>query len=210
MKSALYQRLGASVIFVLAMTVISVSPALAGMKHAKKFVGPERVTAVSGYAGSYKTLRPNTDFSAIVAINWWEETDDPRQVTIKAHHITSFDPKTGTAKLHTGARGNRKAVAFYAGALSVYKIQVCTTSKKKTKDNKLKGMRIWVRSLEDTKQVKLIDQSAPQAASHRSCKKWHPAVACGRGQLAVGIRLHYNDYYHFSGAALICRSVAPK
>lgn len=183
-----------------------VQPASAVTEFPMKFTGSESVTAVSGYAGGYKTLTPGTDFFGLYGIQWWEKTDDPRQLTVHAHHINLFNTKKGTAKLNDGASGNAKFALVAGNSLNIYKVQVCTTDKNKATDNKLKGVRVWARSIEYKKKVVLKTESAAYEAKHTGCKKWHPAVACGDDKIAVGVRAHYATS-NFFGIALICRKV---
>jgi hypothetical protein len=112
--------------------------------------------------------------------------------------------------------GNMKSVSSIANDKSVYKISVCTTDKKKSSDNKLKGIKVWTRSLvykpyNPGKPPQLIDEPTPQFAYHHPhCDQWHKPVACGDGEVATTIRVHHNDTGHrdwITGLSLVCRKV---
>jgi hypothetical protein len=114
--------------------------------------------------------------------------------------------------------GNRKEVSAIANDKFLYKLNACTTDKRKSSDGKLKGIRIWVRTLtykdyKEGRAPELIDEPTPQEAYHTNCAKWHTPVACDPGEVAARLRVHHNDVGHrdwVTGLSLICKKVALK
>jgi hypothetical protein len=115
--------------------------------------------------------------------------------------------------------GNRKLVSAIKNFNYVYKINVCTTDKKNTYDNKLKGVRFWTRELvyrnyKDGEDPILITQPTPQEAIHAPhCDKWHTPVQCDAGEIATRLVVAHNDFGHrdwITGLALYCKKVRVK
>jgi len=114
--------------------------------------------------------------------------------------------------------GNLKFVSAIANDKYVYKLNVCTTDKRNSYDNKLKGVRIWLRTLtyKDYKAGRapeLIDEPTPQEAHHTNCEEWRTPVACDPGEVATRLRVHHNDVGHrdwVTGLSLICKTVTVK
>ena len=115
--------------------------------------------------------------------------------------------------------GDKKLVSAIGSDSLVYKIQVCTTDKRNTHDNKLKGIKFWTRSLTyrdykpDDKPI-LINQQTPQQADHAPhCDKWHTPVQCDSGEIATRLVVHHNATGHrdwVTGLALMCKKVRLK
>lgn len=114
--------------------------------------------------------------------------------------------------------GNEKSAVLPNFDQYVYRLQVCTTDKRDTWDDKLKGVRIWSRSVryKDYKPGEtpiLVDESTPHEDIHKPhCDKWHKPVQCAAGEIATGLRVHYSTKNHnpISGLALLCRKLQLK
>jgi hypothetical protein len=188
--------------------VLSTAAARADVDNKVKLEGDETITAVSGYSGGYKDVGGDGDYQGLFGIEWWENADDPCKMTGFTHHLNTFDVKQPSTTIGAcSSPGNRKYVNVAGNADNIYKIQVCTTDKSRTNKDKLKGIRVWGRSIEYSKPLKLTTQSTAQEVKHTNCKEWHDAVACPAGQIATRLRVHYNSEYDITGLALICRKV---
>lgn len=131
--------------------------------------------------------------------------------------------RASAIKLDCG--GNLKEVSTIGNDQYVYKLKVCTTDKRNSADNKLKGIRVWSRALryQDYKpgaEPILVDEPTPHEAIHKPhCDRWHEAVACGAGEIATGVRVHYNSGHRslvgnerdtITGLELLCRQLRLK
>lgn len=150
------------------------------------------------------------------------------EIKADTHEPIGFDRVGDTqyAKyIKLDCNGNQKGVSTQANDKYAYRLQVCTTDKRDSAENKLKGIRIWSRSLgyKDYKpgaEPILTSEPTPQEDSHRPhCDHWHKAVECGAGEIASGLRVHYNNEHHsmtgnerdtITGLALLCRKLRLK
>lgn len=111
--------------------------------------------------------------------------------------------------------GNSKMVSSMGNDKHIYKLSVCTTDKKNSYDNKLKGLRVWSRTLtyknyQPGQTPELIDEPTAHEALHTNCEVWHTPVACEKGEVATRLRVHYNDTGHrwwATGISLVCKKV---
>jgi hypothetical protein len=188
--------------------------------HHLELAEKDTITAVSGYAGTRLTAETGQKFQGLTTIEWVEESDDVRKIKIYTYHLNNkkvdlsnggvvTHSKQDTIKLTSDVKGNSKTVHTVNTSSFVHKIQVCTTDKKKdSSKNKLKGIRIWSRTVNDTNPVTFTDQPSEMEVKHTNCKVWHHAVACGKGQIATGLQGHYTlKTRSFNGIALICNDV---
>ena len=193
-----------NIITLLAITIIPATAFAADTEV--KFSGSTHTTAVSGYSNKKTTVNDGTWFG-IQGISFWEYGDYSCRVETNADHFN----KVSTRKREFNARGkdcskSKKQVLFNGKDDYVYKIQVCTTDKKDASKNKLKGIRIWARTINRGSTVTLTNQSAKLEAKRTNCKKWHKAVSCPSGQVANAVKAHY-DGINITGLALDCRQV---
>ena len=168
----------------------------------------ETVTAVSGYAGGCTNVGPSGDSQVENDIAWWETIDAPCKLTAYSHDLNTGERPDGVSSTLCGtAEGNKKRVRLDGDSNAIYKVQVCTTD---TKNNRLKGIRLWGRTLDSKNPVKLTTQASPKESKHTNCAKWHTAVECPAGQVASKIRVHHTGHNTFTGIALVCREVVSK
>lgn len=115
--------------------------------------------------------------------------------------------------------GDLREVSTLGNDKYVYKLNVCTTDKRDSADNKLKGIRLWSRTLryQDYKpgdEPVFTDEPTAHEAIHKPhCDRWHTPVACGAGEIATGVRVHHNDWGQrdwITGLSLICRKLRLK
>lgn len=175
-------------------------------------------TKVSGYAGQFKSVGPTGGFRGISAIEWWEDRDKPCKLELTTKHFNNGDTNqpeiildgvtTNLGTKQCATPGNRKWIGLSGTDDWIYKVQVCTTDKNQTSKNKLKGIRIWARSVNNRSPLEIISQSANQETKHAHCDKWHTAQACPTGKVASRIRVHHDaSEEQIIGLALECRTL---
>lgn len=200
----------------LATSVLVLTTTLAQGQYVNvKVTGTAVDTAVSGYSGhAFVRAQSSTDVQGLKGIEWWESGDMPCKLTAHTTHLNKLGPKTFSDALGSCSPGNGKKVKLLGSFDYVYKVQVCTTDKRNSADNRLKGVRIWARTISRTNPVKFTDQATYQEVKHTNCAVWKPAVSCGAGKIAVGVVAHSGETNSgnnkgFTGLALVCRSVVP-
>ena len=129
------------------------------------------------------------------------------------------------SKIKLDCGGNLKQVSAPGRDQYIYKLNVCTTDKRDSKDNKLKGIRVWSRTVRYQDYTPgaepiLVDEPSAHEAIHKPhCDRWHQAVACGAGEIATGLRVHYSAGHTplagperdwITGLSLICRKLRLK
>ena len=127
--------------------------------------------------------------------------------------------KTPNKEFCKGSPGNEKWSERRGKNEYITKVQVCLTDKKDSTKNKIKGIRLWGRTL-NVKEATLGAVNGPDEARHTNCKKWSKKVACPDGQVATKIKVYFEKYnqgpYHevdygfAKGIALGCREIAEK
>lgn len=175
-------------------------------------VGARTVTAVTGLAGFSSELVPAAGAGnvALNGIRWGEDSDRPCDVRALFRDIATLaDGGSLRALRNPCADGNRKVVAF-SGRNFIYAVQACTTDKRDTAKDRLKGLRVWARSVEPgMPAARVTDQPSPMEARHVNCAQWHARVQCPAGQVAIGLRAHSQGTERgtMSGFSLVCSAI---
>lgn len=180
------------------------------------------MTPVSGRAGAQTFIGFSDTGRAVSGVVWWEDGDEPCKVETARIDLNSGDinrPETrldgltnvGSVKLGKKpctSPGNRKGAGFFGTTNFIYKLQVCTTDKNNTAKNKLKGIRIWPRTIASRSPLRLTDGKTKEEAMHSHCRDWHQTVACPAGKIASRLRVHHdNSETKVIGLALECRTL---
>lgn len=192
--------------------VTSALAALAGTGALAQDAGPVRMTgditwtAVSGYSGGYYELGTSGNTRLATKITWWEMNDFPCKFTLNSRDLNTRGAGRDYSNTFRGCSspGNRKYVRTANIADSIYKVQVCTTDRKKSENNRLKGIRIWTQTANDNLIANTTRNATPIESRHTNCKKWRRAVSCPAGQAAAKIRVT-TGAKAFYGIALGCR-----
>ncbi len=177
-------------------------------------------TMVSGYAGGNLTLGAADGSRGLARITWYEQGDDPCKLVLNNKDLNTravTQPQivlkgtyTNLGKAPCSSPGNRKDVLLSGTDNWIYKVQACTTDKRDTGDNKLKGIRIWAATVNRRSPLSVSRGSSYQEDKHVHCAKWHPAVACLNGKIASRLRVHYDGAKsRIIGLALECRTLSP-
>ena len=170
-------------------------------------------TAVSGDTGpETKVVGSSTDVRAAHGIRWWEHSDDPCKFRVYNRHINNGGIETPEKEWCGGGTGNEKWAERRGADEYITALQVCTTDKKDSTKNKIKGIRVWGRTLSAGT---LGPENGPDEDKHTNCKKWKSKVSCPSGQIATKIKVYYNEHAWSShgpatGISLGCRDVDPK
>lgn len=188
------------------LAVFASSSVLAQDVGAVRMTGPITWTAVSGYSGGYYELGTSGNTRLPTQITWWEMRDIPCKVTVNARDLNTRTGGRDYSQTYRGCSGagNRKFVRTFNITDSIYKIQVCTTDKKKSENNRLKGIRIWTQTANNRLIANTTRNTTPIESRHTNCKKWRSAVSCPTGQAAAKIRVSVGPKA-FYGIALGCR-----
>ena len=212
----LKEHLGLAILLIFATTTASQAES---RKVKVQMTGKNNVTAVSGYAGQYKAIKSGNDYQALKQLTWFQTKGtrnvlkhEPRQIEIETRHLNKGwnTRKTLVAKIGQGGRTDPKTVKALGWNDYFYKIQVCTNDSTGSLTRyRIKGIRAWSRTLNDKNPLTITDQPSAYERKHPNCKKWHTPVSCGAGEIARGIRAHYERDW-FSGIALICKKVQLK
>src|SRR5947207_2246354 len=143
-------------------------------------------TAVSGYAGATKLLGATGGFRGLAAIEWFEDSDEPCKIRLNSVHVNTGDvnqpelllngtqPRLG--KQPCSSPGNEKRVGFAGTNNWIHKVQVCTTDKRDSSEDKLKGIRIWPATVNDRSPLAINYGSTAQEDKHTNCEKWRGEV----------------------------------
>ena len=170
-------------------------------------------TAVSGDTGAEsKIVGSSTDVRAAYSIKWYEDADAPCKFRVYNRHLNLGGVKTPEASWCGGSPGNEKWAERRGADEYISALQVCLTDKKDSTKNKVKGIRVWGKTLTAGS---LGPENGPDEAKHTNCKQWSNKVSCSSGKIATKIKVYYNEYQwttHGSatGISLGCRDVDPK
>lgn len=165
-------------------------------------------------SASRETLEATT-YAGLKGFSWRERGDKPCSITIhsallnraaladqlaEATHL----PPEKIAGICSGG-GNEKTVKLLSGPDQYVRgVAACTTDKKNSADNRLKGIRIYVAQLSADGTVKALNTFEDN--KHNHCEKWHAPVYCPAAHLLTGLKLHYKDDT-FTGLGIKCRKV---
>jgi hypothetical protein len=177
-------------------------------------------TRVSGDTGKYtKVVGGENEYQAAYSIRWWESSDDPCKFEVYTRHLNNPDNfKSPDRSFCKGSPGDEKWAERRGKNEYITAIQVCLTDKKDSTRNKVKGVRLWGRTL-DVKAAKLGPQNGPDESRHTNCKTWSKKASCPAGQVATKVKVYFekytqgpweHDYGFAKGIALGCREIAQK
>ncbi len=201
---------GSALALVLAAFVAPTADASAGKSILD---GAVSWTAVSGDTGAKsRIVGSSTDVRAAYSIRWYEDADDPCKFRVYNRHLNLDGVKTPETSWCGGSPGNEKWAERRGANEYITALQVCLTDKKDSTKNKVKGLRVWGKTLTAGN---LGPENGPDEAKHTNCKKWSSKVSCPSGKIATKIKVHYNEYQwtthgFATGISLGCRDVDPQ
>ena len=189
------------------------------------FAGTEKKINVGEFDTTYEVYSTGTQshgagshtvttYAGIKGITWSEDKDKPCDIRVNAKELVSGlvygDSKTaavakdGVFEICGGNPGNTKSVQFSNANYYVRGVQVCTTDKKNSDDNRLKGIRLYIAEVKSDGSVSALGNYEQDL--HTNCATWRSTVTCPTGHIATGMRVHHRDGY-FTGLGLKCRKV---
>jgi len=160
---------------------------------------------ISGYTGDKKVADA---FYGVKQILWEEDNDKPCYLNVQAKKLSSPEGKVAEISICKGNAGNKKIVELTVDNHYLRGIAVCTTDRKDSSDNRLKGIRLYAAEVEPD--GKVIALNAFEKNEHTNCAKWHPAVYCPSGHIANAVYAYYkggNKGGYFTGLGLKCAKV---
>lgn len=188
-----------------AMSILPLVAVLAGTGHAAGTLTLGDATSpsgISGYSGTKKTVDP---FYAVKEIYWEEDKDDPCSITVEGRILSKPEEgKIANYNLCKGSGGNRKKVALTASGNYGRGVAVCTTDKKDSADNKLKGIKLYAAEVKSD--GKVVTLNTYEKNEHTNCAKWHKAVYCPAGHVMNGVHVYSKDT-SFTGLGIKCAKV---
>jgi hypothetical protein len=162
----------------------------------KPLLTPVHKTQTSGPTGGEEKVGDGVGF--LWAIEWTERGDSPcwmqmhtayREQNAATWTHQSAEHSNGACTRHDASRKSLYLQDPSNGGESprfVRSIQVCTSDKKESFDEKLKGIRIKSARY-DSATNKFIPENAVEEARRNHCKEWHQEVSCPDGQAATAL-----------------------
>ncbi len=163
---------------------------------------------VSGFEGEEKFSWQATANHALVGLRWWEKEDKP--YTIASYYRQLCD-ETQTCKdewsdpmPYDYSEFKSGHTALLNADLYVTAIQVCTTDKKNTAENRIKGIRVWGARINKEGQFEASDKMVE--AKLTNCSQWRTKRSCTSGSVAIGYSVYHErqDYGALTGIKLQC------
>ncbi len=146
-----------------------------------------------------------TIFMGIKEIRWSEKGDKPCSMLVRTRALDLTIDKTGYESVSLcGSNSSEKKVEFRNRRYFLRGIAACTTNKKSSSKNRLKGIRIYPARVAASGTVTNINTFEEERRHH--CDTWFPPVFCSDGEIASGVNIYYEDDV-FRGLGLRCRSV---
>ncbi len=197
------------------------------------FTDVDSLTMVSGYAGKLKRIFVGTytysedwrtdpiigsgeTFAGIKTITWAEFLDKPCWMGVKPWPLnayiaedslpSSIPPEKDINLCNSTQNGDTRSISVTG---YVKAIKVCTTDKKDSSKNRLKGIKIWEAKLSKVPPYVRDVPGSPAKNEHKNCKIWHNKVSCPAGYIASGIKVYTDqESRYFRGLSLKCRRVS--
>lgn len=182
--------------------------------------GYRSIPAYSASADPAFDLDGRRTYVGITGVTWFEDKDKPCNLKLEidalnaevrrdAHLPLWVNRKYGEGErdakdLCQGSPGNEKTATLLAGQF-LRGIAVCTTDKKDSDKDRIKGLRLFGATIDAAGRVTAAEGS-PREVRHTNCARWHPPVKCAAGQIAIGLRIHHSDGA-YTGLGLKCRAV---
>lgn len=165
-------------------------------------------------SASRETIEATT-YAGLKGFSWRERGDKPCSITIHSALLNrtalsyqlseaTRTPPDKVAGICSGG-GNEKTVKLLSSPDQYVRgVAACTTDKKDSADNRLKGIRIYAAEVNADGSVKALNTFEDNKHSH--CEKWHAPVYCPAAHLVTGLKLYHKDDA-FTGLGIKCRKV---
>jgi hypothetical protein len=176
-------------------------------------------TAVSGHSGTEVKVGDGKHF--LYGLWWSERSDDPCWMRVFGARLVDgkWDKYTRDYALEGCAEkaASSKGVGFQSPdtfdrngiseARFIRSIRICTSEKKDSSKEKLKGIEIHAVRL--TTEGRLVEDGAEESAQRTNCATWEKTVSCKAGEAATALYVNSSDRAEdsFNGIALECAPV---
>lgn len=218
--TSLSQKIG-SLVVVAAVTTATVALA-DGYAAVKPLTSPVHKTDSSGRTGSESKLGDGQSF--IYSLEWSERSDDPcwfRTMGASRNKDAAWSVATPEHQVASCTKNDASRKVVYLqdpqnGGNSprfIRSVQVCTSEKKDSYKEKLKGIRIKSARF-DAASNTFVSENATEESYRTNCKTWEQEVACPEGQAATAVYLQVGQVSKgtnaYNGIALQCAAPAPQ
>ncbi|MCU0657648.1 MAG: hypothetical protein MUF64_21015 [Polyangiaceae bacterium] len=179
-------------------------------------------TGVSGRTGTEHKLGDGQFF--IYALEWSERNDDPcwfRSLGIWRNkdagwNFSSPEHRVASCTEHPASRKTiylQDPKTATSSSRFIRSVQVCTSEKKDSYNEKLKGIRVKSARFDPATNT-FVSENAIEESYRNNCKNWEPEVTCPEGQAATAIYLQVGQVGKgtnaYNGIALQCASPEPQ
>lgn len=204
---------GALAIFGLASAGTAVAaPATIEVNLEPRLAGPVHWSATSGNTNYISTvLEPTLNASGYAArsFEWSERSDSPCWAKVGFTPLGDFDWISRRLNNCDEHRASIKRVSRGQANEAITGIEVCLTKKSSSSKDRLKGVRLWGRTI-DPETGALGPVNGPAKAQRKRCRKWSGRVNCPSGEVAGKFKIFSgaNDTRpYMQGISLGCRRV---
>ncbi len=173
-------------------------------------------TKVSGLEHAFtREWSPNSGREGIRGFTFYEKSDDPCAIDLLMRKLCSRNcEQKETQRIefeHEGVGFPPFKVDMWTVKASedrfVTSVQVCFNGKDDATKMKIKGLRVWEASIDETGKLTYYEKEREEQLNN--CTDWKNKVSCPDGKVAVGARAYYaTAKTGFAGLALYC--AAPK
>ncbi len=183
---------------------------------APRLTGAVTWTATSGNTNHYSSIiepYQNASQYAARAFMWSERSDAPCWGEVLFVGVSDGTSQRARASSCTEHAASRRAVSRQEPTEVITGIQVCLTEKKSSYKDRLKGVRLWGRTV-DPETAALGPINGPSQTVRKHCAKWSSRVNCPSGQVAAKFKMFGISENHegskFTGVSLGCRAIEMK
>ena len=154
-------------------------------------------TQNSGHTGQTKllTLGSNT---FLTGIQWCERSDNPCGVRLVGLKFVGGQWQQLEKDFTFGCTwkdASTKGVKLYhpgtPDALGIKGIKVCTSDKKESDKEYMKGIKVWATKVK--KNGNVVNDNGNEESKRTNCSLWHDKVECADGEVATGLKVRYRD-----------------
>jgi len=180
------------------------------------YVTTKTQSGVAGTAGTHPNTESysSTTYAGMTGLTWYEDKDKPCSITLQTKSLnpvvssdTNGVQQASPDKTHEfckGKPGNSKSVVFTNKKYFIRGVAVCTSDKKSSANDRLKGIEIYAAEIKSDGTVVALKNT--EKNQHTLCKSWHTPIYCPAGEIASTLKVNYKDDY-YSGLGLGCRKV---
>lgn len=159
----------------------------------------------SGGSMQHEGMDEHTAFSGLRKITWHEDKDKPCHMVVHSFAIETVpgSPEDKVNDICKGDEGNKKIVTLANNEFATG-VSVCTTDKKDTTKNRLKGIRLYSSVIDNDGNVS--STGGYQGNRHTNCKVWRAPAKCPADHIVTSLKIYSKDN-SYTGLGIKCRKV---